>query len=176
MGVVGPAIVILVITKTCVTAVVVAAAVTIGLAARSGTAIAHDCDERSHASSYGSDYHHDDKDCPTFLPAPIIVQRPAHAPTPTPTTDVATLMPPPSTPNGIAAIPAPQAPVVRHSEAAGVAAVEGARIAAASDNSGVSWLALALGALAVVALLALIRAGFLARRQLGDGVDGRWSA
>ena len=165
--------VVLVIIKSCLAGLVVAAVVILGLAARSGTVLAHDCNDRSHGSPYGY-YHDGGHDCPLPQPAPTSVYKPYPAPSPTATGGVASALQPP-TPKSTAAVLAPQAPpIVRRPEAAALAPVEGSRVAASSDSSGVSGLALAAGAVAMVALLTLIRAGFRARRRLGDGVDASW--
>lgn len=162
-----------VIIKTCLAGLVVAAVLILGLAARSGTVLAHDCNDPSHGSPYG--YYRDrGHDCPLPQPAPTSAYKPYYAPSPTATSGVASALQPP-TPKSTAAVLAPQAPpVVRGPEAAALAPAEGSRVAASSAGPGVSGLVLAAGAVAVLALLTLIRAGFRARRRLGDGVDASW--
>src|SRR5262249_16031722 len=63
---------ILVIIKTCLAGLVVVAVATLGLAARSGTVLAHDCNNPWHMSSSGSDSHHDGghDTCPLLPPPP----------------------------------------------------------------------------------------------------------
>lgn len=170
------------IIKTCLAGLVVAGVLILGLAARSGTVLAHDCNDPSHGSPYGYGYYHDGghNDCPTPQPAPTSARKPYYAPTqaapsPAATSGVASALQPAPTPRGAAAGGlSPQPPAVRGPEAARLAPPEASRVAATSNGSGISGLVLALGAVAVVALLTLIRAGFRARRRLGDGVDASW--
>ena len=167
---------ILVIIKTCLAGLVVVAVATLGLAARSGTVLAHDCNNPWHMSSSGSDSHHDGghDTCPILQPAPTGAGKPVYTPAPAQMGGVAPALQLEPTPSGQAAVLAPQAPAPRRPEAAGIAPGEGSRVAASSGGSGVSGLALALVAVAVITLVMLIRAGFRARRRLGDGVDARW--
>jgi len=167
---------VLVIIKTCLAGLVVLAVATLGLAARSVTVLAHDCNNPWHMSSSGSDSHHDGghDNCPILQPAPTGAGKPVYTPAPAQMGGVAPALQPEPTPSGQAAVLAPQAPAAPRPEAAGIAPAEGSRVAASSGSSGVSAIALALVAAAVITLLLLIRAGFRARRRLGDGVDARW--
>jgi len=165
-----------VIIKTCLAGLVVVAVAVLGLAARSGTVLAHDCHDPWYGSSSGSGSHHDGghDNCPILQPASTGARTPAYAPAPITTGGVSSALQPQPTPGGAVGAPAPQAPVARQPEAASTAPAEGSRVAASSVSSGISGLALALVAVAVIALLMLIRAGFRARRRLGDGVDAGW--
>jgi len=167
---------ILVIIKTCLAGLVVVGVATFGMAAGSGTVLAHDCNDPWHWSSSGSGSHHDGghDNCPIPQPAPTGAGKPAYTPGPPLAGGVASALQPEPTPSGQAAVLAPQTPVARRPEAAGIPPAEGSRVAASSGGSGVSGIALALVAAAVITLLMLIRAGFRARRRLGDGVDARW--
>lgn len=162
------------IIKTCLAGLVLAAALILGLAARSVTAIAHDCNDSSHGSQSGYYHERGHDDCPTPQPVPTSAGQAYYAPSPAATSGVASTLQPAPTPRATAAVLGPQAPAIRGPEAGALAAAQGSRVAAGSDRSGVSGLALAVGAVAVIALLTLIRAGFRARRRLGDGVDASW--
>jgi len=168
-----------VIAKKCRPALVVVAALVLGVAGAPATAWAHDCHGGWGMASTVLDDHGDHHgDCPNPQPgvggggayAPYPAQAIAPAVTPLPAAMGDPALAPPAVSQAAPATPAPPSPPGLN--AAGRAATQ--RTAAGSGATGGSWLPLVLFSLAGLALLALIRAGFRARREIGAGLEARW--
>ena len=167
------------IAKKCRPALVVAAALVIGVGGTPTTASAHDCHGGWGVTSVVLDDHGDHHgDCPNpqpavgggaYAPYPAPGVAPAVTPLPAGMGDAAALAPP-AVPQAAPATPVPPNPA--GASAAGRAAVQ--RVVAGSSVTGGSWLPLALFCLFGLALIALIRAGFRARRAIGAGLEARW--
>ena len=164
------------IAKRCRPALVVAVALVMGVAGTPSTASAHDCHGGWGAASAVLDDHHGD--CPNPQPgvggggayARYPAQAVAPAVTPLPAAMGDPALAPPAVPQAAPATPAPPGPPGPN--AAGRTAAQ--HTAAGTGVTGGSWLPLALFSLAGLALLALIRAGFRARREIGAGLEARW--
>lgn len=167
------------IAKRCRPALVVMAVLVMVVGTAPTTASAHDCHGGWGMSSTVFDDHGDHHgDCPNpqpavgggaYAPYPARGVAPAVTPLPAGMGDPAALAPP-AVPQAAPATQVPPSPA--GSSPAGRAAAQ--RAAAGSSVSGGSWLPLALFSLAGLALLALIRAGFRARREIGAGLEARW--
>jgi hypothetical protein len=164
------------IAKVLLTVLAGATLLAAGVAIGPGTAMAHDCREGWDMSSSGSgDHDGQDDDCLPSPPTPNPIDTPAATvpqgaiPTETQpplTTEEPPALAPPGAAPTVPMVPAPaRAPVPN-----GAPPVAGRPLA---DPQGGSWFPLALGSLAVLALLALIRAGFRARRKLEGNLDDR---
>ena len=163
------------IAKVLLTVLAGATLLAAGVAAGPGTAMAHDCGGAWDMSSSGTGDHdgHDD-DClpsppnPMHTPAATVPQVAIPTATqPPPATDEPPAIAPPGAAPTLPTVPTPaRAPVPNGAGVAG-------RPPADPQGSGGSWFPLALGSLAVLALVALIRAGFRARRNLEGNLDDR---
>ena len=169
--------------KTCL-AVLVAVALAILAAPGPRAALAHDrCPGGTSVTPYyynyyySGDRHGGDDDCPTPQPAPTAYRAaqqrqlaPAATASPAqpargfPAPDVAVSPPAPGSPAKTAS--------AREGAAGGGAGA--ARLAASQAPEGGSPLGIGLGALAVLALVGLIVAGFRARQQIASNLDARW--
>lgn len=160
--------------KTCLAVLV---AVTLAILAAPGprAALAHDrCPGGTSVTPYyynyyySGDRHGGDDDCPTPQPAPTAYRAaqqrqlaPAAAPSPA---QPARGFPAPDT-----GVSPPASVGVSSGGGAGAA-----RLAASQAPEGGSPLGIGLGALAVLALVGLIVAGFRARQQIASNLDARW--
>ena len=165
------------IAKVLLTVLAGATLLATGAATGPGMAMAHDCGEGWDMSSSGTADHDGHEDhCLPQPPTPNPIHTPA---TTVPQGAIPTeTQPPPATEEPPAIAPpgaAPTQPTVPTPARAPVP--NGARFAGQSPadprGSGGSWFPLPLGSLAMLALLALIRAGFRARRNLEGNLDDR---
>lgn len=174
--------------KTCL-AVLVAVALAALAAPGPRAALAHDrCPGGSPAAQYyyyysSGDRHGGDDNCPTPQPSPTanraMQQRqlaPAAAPSPA---QPARGFPAPDSPVSPPAPGSPANTASARERAAGASVSSGAgapaaRLTASRAPEGGSPLGIGLGALAVLALVGLIVAGFRARRQIASNLDAGW--
>jgi hypothetical protein len=163
-----------VIAKVLLAVLAAATLLTVGAAAGPRTAMAHDCQEGRVTYSHESGDHGHDGNCPTPRPVPAAIGTRLPAPPQAAVRPPAPAAIPADEPADLAPPAAPAIPTPARTPGPNGLARTARQQLAGSESSGGSWLPLALGSLAALALLALIRAGFRARRELEEGLDARW--